>query len=91
MKKMFFIAFVLLSTSLFAERYMMLLEYNFIDGCSQGSKQKVNKCVCMLSEIEKAVTQAEMIDFSMKAAAGQKIPDKLNAKIMGAAIKCAKK
>lgn len=82
---------LLLCSSLFADRYMMLFEYNFINGCAEDrSASKVNNCICMLSEIQKVVTEAEMLDYSIKAAAGQQTSDKVGAKIMDAAMKCTK-
>ncbi len=81
---------LLASTYLFAERYMMMFEYNFIKGCAEnGGDIQENRCICMLNEIEKVVSEAEMIDYSIKAASGQKTPEKVGAKIMDAAIKCA--
>jgi len=91
MKKIIVGSFMLLSLA-HAERYDMFLEYSFVNGCKgKGDSEKVKKCICMLSEIEKTTTQAEMIDFSLKAARGEKASDELNAKIMGSAMKCAKR
>ncbi|MEY3002057.1 MAG: hypothetical protein RLZZ428_432 [Pseudomonadota bacterium] len=87
MKKIFIIV-ALLSSALFGERYLMFLEYEFVKGCSEGKDASVNQCICMLTEIEKTTPQAEMVEFSLKAASGEKIPDALSGKIMGAALKC---
>jgi len=89
MKKIVIASFVLLSLA-HAQRYDMFLEYSFLNGCvGKGGNEKAKKCVCMLSEIEKTTTQAEMIEFSLKAAQGQKASNELNAKIMSSAMKCA--
>jgi hypothetical protein len=90
MKKIFFVIF-LFATSLMAERYMMVFEYNFINGCAEGDNNKINQCICLLSEIQKDTSQAEMLEFSMQAASGQKTSDKLNSKLMTAAMKCTNK
>jgi len=90
MKKIILVSCIVCS-SLLAERYSMLLEYNFIKGCSKGGQKNINRCICILTEIEKVASQSEMIDFSLKASAGQKVSDELNAKMMGAVIKCVKK
>jgi len=87
MKKILF--FTLIYTSLFSERYEIFLEYQFIQGCAEnGNEKNVQQCICMLSEIEKVTSQAEMIEFSIKAASGQIASDQLNTKIMEAAMKC---
>ncbi len=91
MKKIIAGCFVLVSL-VQAQRYDMFLEYSFLSGCvGKDGDAKAKQCVCMLSEIEKTTTQTEMIEFSLKAAQGQEASKELNAKIMGAAMKCVER
>ncbi|RUM57847.1 MAG: hypothetical protein DSY40_00470 [Nautilia sp.] len=86
MKKLIGIGILLVGTSLFAERYSMFVEYNFLKGCNSNASEK--QCICILSEIEKVVTEDEMIKYSINAASGKKNPPELSGKIMNAAMKC---
>lgn len=87
MKKVLLIGF-LFSTSLFADRYMMLLEYQFINGCTEGNESNLNKCICMLTEIQKTTSQSEMIDFGLKVTSGEDLSDELSGKMLSATLKC---
>lgn len=91
MKKIVLGMFFLLSLA-HAERYNMYLEYSFLNGCvGKGGDAQAKQCVCMLTEIEKTTTQAEMIEFSLNAVQGQDSSKELSAKIMDAAMKCVEK
>lgn len=91
MKKIL-LTLLLLSSSLLADRYMMAIEYSFIKGCTKNDPDNdgaIGRCVCMLTEIQKNTSQAEMIDFGLKAVEGQKLSDDVSAKLVNAALKCS--
>ncbi len=67
-----FILGILLSSTAFAERYPIEMEYGFLDGCIANNKKMVDYCVCALKEIEKDYTAQEFIRFYEKNPKGFK-------------------
>jgi hypothetical protein len=59
MKKI--IVLIALGGALFAARYPMIAEYNFLKGCIKSDSKMVNYCVCALTAIENKYSLKEFI------------------------------
>jgi hypothetical protein len=70
MKK--FLVLSVLAGTLFAARYPMVIEYNYLKGCI-GNKAMENYCICTLNAIENKYTLTDFMGM---------IQDKAKAKVM---------
>ena len=66
MKKLFVLG-IILSSALFANRYPILLEYNYMVGCMNGAKSlkedvKRDYCICTLKAMEEKYSANEILE-----------------------------
>ena len=66
MKKIFILG-IILSTALFAKRYPIIFEYNYMVGCMNGAKNikediKRDYCICTLKAMEEKYSVNEILE-----------------------------
>jgi len=66
--KKFLMIFLFMGALFAGERYPIIFEYNFLNGCISGvgdkftQKQKENYCICALKALENKYSASEIID-----------------------------
>ena len=66
MKKLFVLG-IILSSALFANRYPIIFEYNYMVGCMNGAKSlkediKRDYCICSLKAMEEKYSASEVLE-----------------------------
>ena len=66
MKKLFVLG-IILSSALFANRYPIIFEYNYMVGCMNGAKAlkediKRDYCICSLKAMEEKYSASEVLE-----------------------------